>query len=320
MSAFITGGTGSLGYHLLSVFTKTKGDLISFSLKAPKPYRFLKHVNYHQGNLLEKKSLMEALNKYKPDEIYHLAAQNSVGVSQQRPTQTLQTNILGTQILFECVRKTVPKSRIIFISSCEVYGTGKGVVDVIHRETDDINPLTSYATSKASCELIAKQYINAHRLDIIVVRPFHFSGPNQSLGYVLPSVAKQLAEIDLYDGELSLFTGNLDISRDFLDVRDMARAIALLFPCGQTGEIYNVCSGKARTIRELAEYMINITGKPVDIKINPALERTLDIPQLVGSPEKLMSLTGWKPIISIEDSVRDLYSEMKKRIQSGGLN
>ncbi|MBF0432361.1 MAG: GDP-mannose 4,6-dehydratase [Fibrobacteria bacterium] len=316
MSVLVTGGTGSLGYHLLSLFTKTKGDLISYSHTPSVSYRFLKHVTYYEEDLLNEKALRKVLEKHMPDEIYHIAAQNSVGVSQKNPYHTLKTNILGTQCLFECVRKVIPKSRIVFISSCELYGGGRGIVDIVHKETDEIIPLTPFATSKASCELLVKQYINAFKMDIIVVRPFHFAGPSQSMHYVLPSVARQIAEIEIYDGELVVYTGNLDISRDILDVRDLARGIALLFPCGKTGEIYNICSGKARTIRELVENVIQISKQPIDIRIDPSLERSQDIPLLAGSPEKMMGLTGWKPIISIEDSLKDLYTEMKKRIQA----
>jgi GDP-4-dehydro-6-deoxy-D-mannose reductase len=188
------------------MFTKTKGPLISYSLSPPKPYRFLKHVNYYEGDLLEEKKLSRVLKEHKPTEIYHAAAQNSVGLSQKKPLQTLQSNILGTHILFECVRKTVPKARVIFISSSEVYGGEKGIMDVIHTETDTVIPLTPFATSKAGGELIAQQYFNSHKLDMIIVRPFHFTGPYQSIQFVLAAVAKQIAEIILFDGELSIFT------------------------------------------------------------------------------------------------------------------
>jgi GDP-4-dehydro-6-deoxy-D-mannose reductase len=116
-------------------------------------------------------------------------------------------------------------------------------MDVIHTETDTVIPLTPFATSKAGGELIAQQYFNSHKLDMIIVRPFHFTGPYQSIQFVLAAVAKQIAEIILFDGELSIFTGNLDISRDYVDVRDLARGIILLAAKGKTGNIYNICSG-----------------------------------------------------------------------------
>ncbi len=320
MSVLVTGGTGCLGHHLLNIFTRTKGELISYSFDQPRPRNKLKHVTYYTGNILDTELLIKILNEHQPTEIYHLAAQNSVGVSQKKPFLTLQTNVLGTQNLFECLRKTVPKSRVVVVSTCEVYGGGKGVVEMIHSEKDPIIPMTPLATSKSACELIAQQYINSHGMNVSIVRPFHYTGPFQSIQYVLPSIARQIAEIELYDRELTIYAGNLDISRDFTDVRESARGIALTMSTGQPGEVYNICSGKAIPIRELVEMLIRQTKLPIDIRIDPALERHVDIPMLVGSPEKLMTLSGWKPIISIEDSLKDLYSEMKRRIKLSKKN
>jgi GDP-4-dehydro-6-deoxy-D-mannose reductase len=213
---------------------------------------------------------------------------------------------------------TVPKARILLVSSSEIYGAGRGIVDLIHRETDPAIPFSPYATAMASCELLAKQYTSAHNLDIVTVRPFSSTGPYQERKFVLPSVAAQIATIEMYDGETAIYTGNLDVSRDYLDVRDQARAIAMLSKRAGTGEVYNVCSGKARTIRDLVNYLIGLSGCPIETRIDPSLERAIDIPLLVGSPEKIMSLTGWKPLISIEDSLKDLYVEIKVRLQAKG--
>jgi GDP-4-dehydro-6-deoxy-D-mannose reductase len=147
-----------------------------------------------------------------------------------------------------------------------------------------------------------------------MVRPFGVTGPFQDLKFVLSSAASQIASIELYDGETVIYTGNLDVSRDYLDVRDQARAMTLLAKRGVNGEIYNVCSGKARTLRDLVQFLIGLSKCPIEIRVDPSLERPLDIPLLVGSPEKLIALTGWKPMISLEDSLRDLYNELKIRL------
>ncbi len=314
MSVLVTGANCCLGYHLLNLLADHQGPLVGFSTEEPKPYHRLKHVTYYTGDILDFKSLSQVLAEYRPTEIYHMVSQGFSGISQNKPNSTLQVNILGTQNIFEAVRVTVPKSRVIFISSSEIYGGGKGIVDLIHPETDPATPFTPYATSMASCELLVKQFINAHHLDIIVLRPFNHTGPFQSRRFVLPSVASQIANIELYDGETVIYTGNIDVSRDYLDVRDMARAVVLIAKRGQTGEVYNICSGKARTIRDLVQHLIDLSGYPIETRIDPSLERAIDIPLMVGSPEKLMLRTGWKPMISIEDSLSDLYSEIKIRI------
>lgn len=311
MSVLVTGGTGCLGYHILSMAVKSKGKLYSYSLDSPHPYRSLTHVEYIKGDLQDEKKLIDILESTRPDEIYHTAAQNSVGLSQLRPVETLLTNILGTQILFEAIRKTVPKARVILISGSEVYGSGKGIAERLHTESDPLLPLTPYATSKASCELLARQYHHAHGLETITLRPFHFTGPFQSNRYVIPDIAKQICTIERYSGELTLYTGNLDISRDYTDVRDIARAILLLSQAGTPGETYNICSGTAHTIRELVEFLIRVSGLPLEIRHDPSRARAVDIPMLIGSPEKINRLTGWKPLISLEDSLTDVYTQWK---------
>lgn len=316
MSVLVTGGSGCLGYHILSMAIRSKGDLYSFSNEQPSSFRRLKHVEYIDGDLLDEKKVLDVLTSIRPDEIYHVAAQNSVGLSQIRPYDTLRTNILGTQVLLECIRKTVPKARVILVSSCEVYGSGKGVAERLHSEDDPLLPLTPFATSKASCEMLARQYRMAHSLEIMVLRPFHFTGPLQSTRYVIPDVARQIRKIEKESGELTIYTGNLDISRDYTDVRDVARAILLLSQAGTPGETYNICSGTAHTIRELVEFLVRLSELPLELRVDPTRERVVDIPLLMGSPDKITRLTGWKPMISLEDSLTDVYSEWKNLINT----
>jgi GDP-4-dehydro-6-deoxy-D-mannose reductase len=231
-----------------------------------------------------------------------------------KPSSLIHQFIIGAYNLFEAARHAAPRARVLLVSSAEIYGGGRGVMDVIHRESDPPVPLTPYATAVASCELVARQFTGAHHSDIVVARAFGVTGPYQDRKFVLSSAASQIAAIQLYDGETVIYTGNLDVSRDYLDVRDQARALALLIKRGRPGEVYNVCSGKVRTIRDLVMFLIGLSGAPIEIRIDPALERSIDIPLLVGSPEKLISLTGWKPMISLEDSLRDLYEETKVRL------
>lgn len=319
MSVMLVGGDSCLGYHLLQLLGHGPGELISVSSGLPDEYFRLSHATYAAADLLDFRQVANLLQEHKPSEIYHMVSQemNLGTAAASRPTQLLQNLIVGTHNLLEAVRHAVPKARVLLVSSAEIYGGGRGVVDVIHRESDPAIPFSPYATAMASCELLARQYINAHNLDISVVRPFGVTGPYQPRKFVLPSVADQIARIEMHDGETVIFTGNLDVSRDYIDVRDQARAIAMLMKRSSQGEVYNVCSGKARTIRDLVKFLISISGCPIEIRIDPARERAIDIPLLVGSPEKIMQLTGWKPIIRIEDSLRDLYTEIKARIASG---
>lgn len=315
MSVLVTGGTGTLGHHLLGLITHSRGEPTSFASLDPVHHRFHSHVRYVNGNLLNYQQVASLLQELRPTQIYHLASQSSVGLSQKEPLETLNTNILGTQNLLEAVRRTVPECRVLLLSSSDVYGPGEGQLDTIRIESDPFRPISPYASSKACMEIIGLQYQRAFGLHVTIVRPFNFSGPCHSRRFVLPAVAEQLVYIKNYGYEPVLYTGNLDISRDFTDVRDLARAFVLLMNTAPSGSIYNACSGRVHSIRDLVELMAEQQGLQIEIRRDPSRERLVELPLLIGSPEKIMEATSWKPIISIEDSLRDLFDEMNKRVK-----
>lgn len=315
MSILVTGCNSTLGYHLLNLFPhNNQGRIVALASELPPVHLRLSHVHYVTGNLQDYKEMYALLSDLKPSEIYHIVSQEfSLGMTGMKASALLQFFMTGAFNVFEAARQSVPKARILLASSAEIYGGSKGMMDVLHRETDPARPLTPYATAQASCELLARQYVLAHNLDIVTARPFSVTGPHQHEKFVLSSTASQIASIAQNDGETAIYTGNLDVSRDYVDVRDQARAMTLLMKRGGAGEVYNICSGKVRTIRDMVQFLIHLSGYPIEIRIDPALERQMDIPLLAGSPEKFMALTGWKPMISLEDSLRDLYSEIKTR-------
>jgi GDP-4-dehydro-6-deoxy-D-mannose reductase len=313
VSILVTGCNSTLGYHLLNLLPHDEGIVALTADPVPEHLR-LSHVTYVTTDLADYKQTYTLVNTWKPVEVYHLVSQEfSLGMPGMKPSALLQFFTTGVYHLLESLRKVTPKVRFVLASSAEIYGGSKGVMDVLHRETDRFQPLTAYATAQASCELLVRQFVHAHGIDAMIARPFGVTGPHQHEKFVLSSTASQIASIELNDGETAIYTGNLDISRDYIDVRDQARAFTLLMKRGNTGETYNICSGKVRTIRDLVQFLIHLSGYPIEIRIDPALERAVDIPLLAGSPEKLMELTGWKPMISLEDSLRDLYAEIKTR-------
>jgi GDP-4-dehydro-6-deoxy-D-mannose reductase len=198
------------------------------------------------------------------------------------------------------------------LSSSEIYGRTDHQLTYLHKETDAPNPLTPYATSKACMELLGNQFKNAYGLHVVFARPFHFTGPHHSRRFVIPSITYQLVKIKYYGTEPTIYSGSLDISRDVIDVRDVARGMIQLLNQSEPGEAYNLCCGKSYTFRELTEMLVDIAGVSVDFRFDPGYERSNDIPLLVGNPEKAMS-KGWKPMISIEDCLTDLFNEMVLR-------
>jgi GDP-4-dehydro-6-deoxy-D-mannose reductase len=314
MSVLVTGGTGFLGHHLLNSLTRTKGQLVSYSLDKPFPLFRLEHVHYSYGDLLDFNAIAKVIQEFKPNEIYHVGAQSSVGVSHKKPYETIEINVLGSQNILEAARRFSPNAKVILLSSSDVYGHGSGLLDIMRVESDPYLPRTPFASSKSCMELIGKQYFHTWNSHVVIARPFNFAGPAQNRSFVLSNIADQIIKIQHHYGEPVLYTGNLDVSRDVVDVRDVARALILIMGSSPPGEIYNICSGKISTIRELVEEMINIAGIDVEIRRDPNRERSYDQPLLMGNPEKLMRNTGWKPIIDIHDTLSDILSEMNRRI------
>lgn len=312
MSILVTGGTGALGYHILSSLVGTTHDLYSFSDEQPQPWQKVDGVEYLNGDLLNFKHMQDVIQFVQPTHIYHLASQSSVGLSYKKPYETLNINLLGTQNLLEAVRQNCPKAKIMLLSSSEIYGRTDHQLTYLHKETDAPNPLTPYATSKACMELLGNQFKNAYGLHVVFARPFHFTGPHHSRRFVIPSITYQLVKIKYYGTEPTIYSGSLDISRDVIDVRDVARGMIQLLNQSEPGEAYNLCCGKSYTFRELTEMLVDIAGVSVDFRFDPGYERSNDIPLLIGSPEKAMS-KGWKPMISIEDCLTDLFNEMVLR-------
>lgn len=312
MSILVTGGTGALGYHILSSLVGTTHDLYSFSDEQPQPWQKVDGVEYLNGDLLNFKHMQDVIQFVQPTHIYHLASQSSVGLSYKKPYETLNINLLGTQNLLEAVRQNCPKAKVMLLSSSEIYGRTDHQLTYLHKETDAPNPLTPYATSKACMELLGNQFKNAYGLHVVFARPFHFTGPHHSRRFVIPSITYQLVKIKYYGTEPVIYSGSLDISRDVIDVRDVARGMIQLLNQSEPGEAYNLCCGKSYTFRELTEMLVDIAGVSVDFRFDPGYERSNDIPLLVGNPEKAMS-KGWKPMISIEDCLTDLFNEMVLR-------
>ena len=312
MNVLVTGGTGALGYHILSGLFQEGVELHSFSDELPQPWQKVDGVKYHTGNLLNFNEILNIVKEIMPTQVYHLASQSSVGLSYKKPFETLSTNLLGTQNLLEAIRQIVPDCKILLLSSSEIYGRTSEQLTRLHKETDNPNPLTPYATSKACMELLGNQFRNAYGLHIVTVRPFHFTGPHHSRRFAIPSITNQLVRIKKYGAEPVVISGSLDISRDVLDVRDVSRGMIQILKSADSGEVFNICSGKSYTFRELVDFLIELADISVDFFFDPSLERSNEIPLLIGNPEKLQNL-GWKPMISMEDSLKDLFDEMVVR-------
>jgi GDP-4-dehydro-6-deoxy-D-mannose reductase len=215
--------------------------------------------------------------------------------------------------LLEAIKASRQKPRVILVGSGVCYGNPPPQFIPV-REDCPLRPNNPYAASKAAVDLLGIQHYLAHGTDILIVRPFNHAGPRQSPRYVLAALALQLAEVESGRRDC-LEVGNLDVIRDFTDVRDVVRAYRLLASNGSSGEIYNLGSGQGTKIAGALEHLQSLADGRIPIRIDPARVRSVDQPFLVADSSKLRSATGWNPLYSIEQTLADMFESCRESIR-----
>ncbi|GAB4503729.1 MAG: hypothetical protein Fur0043_07210 [Anaerolineales bacterium] len=225
-----------------------------------------------------------------------------------------RTHVFGTIALLEALLKTGLRPRVVIFSSSAVYGSGRGRRPIT--EAFRPRPITHYAVSKLAQEFAAFRYHTAFGLPVLCVRTFNLLGPGLSPVMACSDFARQIAQAEKRGRPATISTGNLDARRDFVDVRDAVRAYALLAEKGRPGQVYNVASGRAVSIRECLDLLREQTRVPIETVVDPARVQQNDIPVQVGSAERLRRLTGWKPEISVEQSLVDLLEDWRQKVKT----
>jgi GDP-4-dehydro-6-deoxy-D-mannose reductase len=250
-------------------------------------------------DIRDRSAVLDAMDLSNPDAVVHLAAQASVPMSWEDPAQTFTTNVVGTSNVVTSLADGV---RLLLVGSAQVYGEldpGRPLL-----ETDDLQPLSPYAVSKAAQEAIGVMYSKERGTQIVMTRSFNHMGPGQSADYVVGRFASQLAGLGPDGGTLRV--GRLDPVRDFLDVRDVVRAYRLLVEDGPAGEIYNVCSGSGVEIREIMGRLIEAAGLTGLVQVEEDRDpRPGDPSRLIGDNSKLRAAVGWEARFSLDDSLRE---------------
>jgi GDP-4-dehydro-6-deoxy-D-mannose reductase len=306
---FITGATGFVGRHL-SRLLRDRQVYISGTCFPDKPGPEDKEIC--RVDLRSGAELSAALERARPDWIFHLAAQSNVRRSWENRQETLETNVLGTSNLYEAVRRSSPAARLLFISSSDVYGV-LSPGEKSFREDDPVQAVNPYAYSKIAGELLSRFYVQVEKLDIVMARSFPHTGPGQAPDFVFSDWARQVARIEKGPAEPVIRTGNLAVRRDYSDVRDVVRAYVLLMEKGRTGEVYNICSGRTVSLGEALETLLSLSKPRVEIRQDPSKLRKTDIPFLGGDCAKLRGETGWTAEIPLEQTLRDLLEDWRAR-------
>jgi GDP-4-dehydro-6-deoxy-D-mannose reductase len=249
----------------------------------------------------------------RPDGIVHLAGQSSVHESWSNPAATLRTNVIGLLNVFEAVRKRRLEPRVLVVGSAEEYGAVDPDAPPL-TEDAPLRPLSPYAVSKVAQGFLALQYALARDLPVIRTRTFPHTGPGRGEAFAESSFARQIAEVEAGRRRPVLAVGNLDAVRDFTDVRDVVRAYRALLDRGAAGEVYNVCSGRGRSIGDILRSLLEIAGTQVELQVDRERLRPSDLPSLVGDPRKVREATGWEPRIPLETTLRDLLDHWRERV------
>ena len=309
MRIFVTGATGFAGSYLIEALLNEGHDVFALVHRQTSHQELTENgrVVPMMGDLLDGVQVKTAVALAQPDVIYHLAGQAYPGRSWQEPANTVAVNTIGTINLLEAA-VAYGRPRVVIVTSAEMYGL-YAKSDMPLTEETIPQPRHPYGVSKLAASQLVPIYWQRYELPVVEARPFNHIGPRQSLGFVVPDFASQLASIKLGQQDAKLLVGNLDAQRDFTDVRDVIRAYCLLGEKGQPGEAYFICSGRPVSIHDLMVTLIELAEIAIDVEYDPARMRPSDVPCLYGSYQKMQQQTGWQPQIHLRQSLADTLAE-----------
>jgi len=315
--ALITGITGFAGSHLADHLLDVGGYEVYGLKRWRSRTENIDHldtaITLLDGDITDPRRMHEVIAEVRPELVFHLAAQSFVPASWREPDATLTTNVRGQLNLLEAIRSAGLPCRIQIAGSSEEYGLV--LPDELPiTEDNPLRPLSPYAVSKVSQDLLAWQYHRSYGLAVIRTRGFNHTGPRRGGVFVTSNFARQIAAIEAGLQEPVLRVGNLEASRDFTDVRDTVRAYRLAAERGEPGAVYNICSGRAVTIRELLDRLLAFSEATIRVEQDPDRLRPSDVPVLLGSAARFHDATGWQPEIPFDRTLRDLLDHWRTRL------
>ena len=318
MKVLITGIGGFVGSHFMEFFlNKNNIELHGIEHKGVKLPKILglknKIKSYSECGITDFSKLKTTLKRIKPNYIIHLAAQSSPSKSWKAPVDTVRVNIEGQVNLLEAIRSIKIDPKIIIAGSCEEYGLVKKS-EIPIRETQPLRPLNTYAVSKVAQDFLGYQYYKSYGMKVIRTRPFHHTGPRRPAHFVCSSFAKQIALIEKNKQKPIIRVGNLSAKRDFTDVRDMVSAYSLIMKKGIPGEVYNISSGSGIVIKEILDILLSFTDKIIKVEKDIKRFRPNDVPVFIGDSSKLKEISGWKPEIPIEKTLKDILEYWRENV------
>ena len=318
MRILSTGITGFVGSHLTEWALSRGADVIG-ALRWRSNTEHIEHLRDRltliESDLRDLSSVLGLVEQAHPDYIVHLAAQSFVAASWLTPAETLLTNAISQMNLFEAIRQLGNRARFLVIGSSEEYGLVEPH-ELPIRESNPLRPLSPYAVSKVTQDLMGYQYYKSYGLDIVRARAFNHTGPRRGEAFATSNFAKQIAEIEAGLREPVVSAGDLKPTRDFSDVRDVVRGYWALLERGSVGEVYNLCSGTDWSIERVLQFLIaqsKVSG--IQVRTDQARLRPSDVPVLRGCADKIEAAVGWRTRIPVERTLSDLLDYWRQRIR-----
>jgi GDP-4-dehydro-6-deoxy-D-mannose reductase len=285
--ALVTGAGGFVGQALVA-HLESAGDVVVGIDHASGP------------DITDPAGVRDALARYRPDAVYHLAAVTHIGASWDAPLDVFRVNAEGTlNVLSACAAAGV--GRVLVVGSADEYGAVRPE-ELPLTEEAPLRPLTPYGASKVAADYLALQAFLGQGLPVIRVRAFNHTGATQSERFMIPGLARRIAAAER-DGRKQIPVGSLDPVRDYTDVADVVVAYRLLVERGEPGEVYNVCSGVGRSVADVAEALLALARHAIELVPDPELLRPVEVPRLVGDNRRLREATAWAPAIPFEQTL-----------------
>lgn len=308
MKILITGAGGFVGPHLVNELMAAGHECVAVDRSSNEETTNITRI---QVDLMDRDAVDDLLSTEMPQAIVHLAGWSHVGQSWLHPGDVYIANTVLSVNLYEAASRILgEESRFVHVSSGDVY-TPRGDEELPLDEESPTQPESPYAASKLAAE---QALAVLHRRDgagLVVVRPFNHIGPGQGKGFALPSFARQVVAMET-GGTAPLRHGNLSSRRDFTDVRDMVRAYRLIVEAPEPSPLYVAASGRSVSMEEMVHRLFSITGQEPRMETDPSLFRPIDTPDLRGDASRLYRELGWKPEISLDDTLRDILDEARR--------
>jgi GDP-4-dehydro-6-deoxy-D-mannose reductase len=326
MHALVTGITGFVGGHLAEHLLAEGLRVTGCSRRGqwPPAIEQLRHrVRLLECDLADERAADRLLTNGPYDVFFHLAGLANPRDCLADLERARRENVAATRNLYEAIRRSGQRPRVLFVSSSYVYGQPRPE-ELPVSTACPIRAEHPYAASKWAAEQSSIEYATEHGLDIVRVRPFNHTGPRQPAGYIVSDWARQIALVEAGKSPPVLSVGNLDTRRDYTDVRDVVRAYRLLVEKAATGSVYNLGSGSSHSGREILQMLCRLSRTPIHTETDAALLRAGEAPEIVADASPLRELTGWRPQIDLETTLRDTLEWWRMLNASGrgtaGLN